>query len=295
MMSRTKQLALLVAAALLFAGAVSAQQATPGTGKGPKAEQAKSLLDQGKDAEALALAEAGLKAAPWNPELGYCKIEALLGLGRYLDAARTSLQMAAKNPGRPEFRFLAGESAYQMGMVPQAVRSWSALLEDKEWCEPACRRAVLALMATGKEAQAVDLIKKTVAGLDKPPVGLLRLELNLTTDVPDGLALAGRLIKEDPANKGEYEALRDLFKAAGSGSLFDEAPIKSLPVTIPIKEKSGFRDLSTLTWGSMDIGTSRVTTTTQVVVVPSTAAATSRSCWKAAPRPCSSATSGSRN
>ena len=153
-----------------------------------------------------------------------------------------------------------------MGMIPQAVKNWSVLFQDKEWSELACRRAVLALKAAGKEQQALKLLRKTVAEWKNPPVGLLRLDLNLTTDVAEGVKLSDRLMKADPSNKGEYEALKDIFEAAGSGSLFDEAPVKSLPVTIPIKEKSGFRDLSTLTWGSMDIGTSRVTTTTQVVV-----------------------------
>ncbi len=94
----------------------------------------------------------------------------------------------------------------------------------------------------------------------------MRLDLNLTTDVAEGVKLSDRLIKADPSNKGEYDALKDIFEAAGSGSLFEEAPIKSLPVTIPIKEKSEYKDLSSLTWGSRDIGTDRVSTTTQVVV-----------------------------
>jgi len=264
MTARFRCLALLLIATLAFAVTAPCQQPAAA---GPKAQQAKGLIDQGKNAEALTLAEAGLKADPWNPDLGYVKIKALLNLGRYMDAARTALQMAAKNPEHQEFRYLAGESAYQMGMIPQAVKSWSVLFQDKEWSELACRRAVLALKAAGKEQQALKLLRKTVAEWKNPPVGLLRLDLNLTTDVAEGVKLSDRLMKADPSNKGEYEALKDIFEAAGSGSLFEEVPIKALPVTIPIKEKSEYKDLSSLSWGAGDLGsTTSVTTTTQVVV-----------------------------
>jgi predicted aspartyl protease len=266
MTTRFRVLALSLIITLVFALTTPCQQPAAAAGPGAKAEQAKSLLEQGKGAKALTVVDAGLKADPWNPDLGYFKVKALLKLGRFMDAARTALQMAAKNPTHLEFRYLAGESAYQMGMIPQAVKNWSVLFQDRDWSEPACRRAVLALKATGKEQQALKLLKETVARWDNPPVGLLRLDLNLTTDVAEGIKLSDRLIKADPSNKGEYDALKDIFKAAGSGSLFEEAPIKSLPVTIPIKEKSEYKDLSSLTWGSMDIGTDRVATTTQVVV-----------------------------
>jgi len=268
MTARFRCLALLLIATLAFAVTAPCQQ--PAAAAGPKAQQAKGLIDQGKNAEALTLAEAGLKADPWNPDLGYVKIKALLNLGRYMDAARTALQMAAKNPEHQEFRYLAGESAYQMGMIPQAVKSWSVLFQDKEWSELACRRAVLALKAAGKEQQALKLLRKTVAEWKNPPVGLLRLDLNLTTDVAEGVKLSDRLMKADPSNKGEYEALKDIFEAAGSGSLFEEVPIKALPVTIPIKEKSEYKDLSTLSWGAGDLGSSASVTTTTQVVVPCT-------------------------
>ncbi len=145
MTARFRCLALLLIITLAFAVTTPCQQPAAAAAAGPKAQQAKGLIDQGKNAEALTVAEAGLKADPWNPDLGYFKIKALLNLGRYMDAARTALQMAAKNPEHQEFRYLAGESAYQMGMIPQAVKNWSVLFQDKEWSELACRRAVLAL------------------------------------------------------------------------------------------------------------------------------------------------------
>jgi len=268
MTAGSRRAALLLAACLALTVAAPCRKPAAKAGLGRSAEQVRSLLDKGRYEQALKAATAGLKKARDNPDFGECRVRALLGLGRYMDAARTSLRMAAEYPGRPVFRFLAGESAYHMGMVPQAVMSWSALFKDKAWGDRACRRAVLALRAAGQDRRALDLLKNQIAAGSQPSLKLLKLELSLTLKVEDGLKLADRLIERDPSGRSQYAAMKALFRAAGSGSLLEAVAPASLPVTIPVKEKSEFRDLSSLSWGTVDwySGTSRLSSTTQIVV-----------------------------
>ncbi len=263
-----KGAALLVVAFLALTVAAPCRRPAVKAGSRGSAKQVRSLLDQGRYERALKAADAALKKDRDNPDFGECRVRALLGLGRYMDAAGTSLQMAAENPARPVFRFLAGECAYQMGMVPQAVKTWSALFEDEAWGERACRRAVLALRAAGKDRRALDLLKAQIAARSRPSLKLLKLELSLTLKVEDGLKLADRLLKSDPSGRSQYEAMKALFRAAGSGSLIECVPPASFPVTIPVKERSEFRDLSALSWDAVDwySGTNRLSSTTQIVV-----------------------------
>jgi predicted aspartyl protease len=223
------------------------------------------LLDESRYEEALAAAEEGLKADPSSADFNLGKIRALLGLGRPIEAARLAVPLAGRLPDRPEFRFYAGESAFQMAMIPQAVQHWSALIPMPGWSEPACRRAVNALLASGKEAEARALLEQSLARFEKPPVGILQLALGLARKGEEGVLLADRLAQADPSNKEEYEALKRLYASVGASSLFEEKLDAAYPVTLPLKEKSEFRDISSLTWGSGDVGTAGVTTSTRVV------------------------------
>ncbi len=263
-MARRTTGAWLFGAWLLGAGlGVSGQ--TGGPLPSDRGDAIQGLLDGSRYQDALASAEEGLKADPANPDFGLGKIRALLGLGRPLEAARLAVPLAGRFPDRPEFRYYAGESAFQLAMVPQAVQHWSALLPVAGWSETACRRAVNALLATGKEAEARALLNQTLARFEKPPAGILRLALSLAQRGEEGVRLADRLVLADPANKEEYEGLKRLYASIGAASLFEEKLEAAYPVTLPLKEKSEFRDISSLTWGSGDIGTTGVTTSTRVV------------------------------
>lgn len=228
-------------------------------------QQMGDLLEDQRYEEALKTAEAGLQAEPDNPAFAVGKVRALLGLHRPQEAARMAVPWAARFPDRPELRYYAGESAYAMGLLPQAVQNWTGLLSDPQWGEPACTRAVFALRASGKEEEAAALLEKALSLADKPGPGLLQMALGLARSGEEGVALAERLLAADPAGKEEYEGLKRLYAAVGKGRLFEEQLDAPYPVTLPLKEKSEFRDVSALTWGFGDAGTGSVTTTTRVV------------------------------
>ena len=261
---RKLMLVTISAAGLLLWVGAAAQ--TGAIAPGGAAQAVDKLLDEEKWAEALKAADAGLSKAPGDLDLTVNKIRALMGLGRHLEAARLAMPMAGKHPDRPEFRYYAGECAFQMGMIPQAVQTWAPLLSVPEWSAAACRRSVLALSAVGKDDQAKALLKETLAKTEKPTVGLLQLALNMADSGPEGVKLADRLMAADPGSKDDYAALKGLYAAAGNGPIAGEKGAPAYPVTIPLKEKSEWRDLSSLSWGGGDVGTAGVQTTSRVVI-----------------------------
>lgn len=223
-----------------------------------------ALVKNGSFADGLKAADEALAKTPADADASYWKIRALLGLGRYKEAAVIAVPLAAKHPDRPEFRYLAGRCAFEMGMYAQAIQMWSALYGNKEWSEAAYRSSANAFMAQGKRAQAASLLSEAIPKFEKPPKDLLELSLEADDDVARSLKTLDALIQANPQEKEDYEAQKKLYLAAGSGRLFDEKPEPSYPLTIPLKEKSEFRDISGLTWGGDS--TTSVTSSSKVVV-----------------------------
>ncbi len=252
-----------VLAGMILGGMVLFAASPKGTSGAGSPEQ---LLKANHPRKALAMTNRMLIKKPNDLDTLCYKVQALQALGLYMKAAGVALPLAGKHPDHPEFRFLAGKSAYEMGMVPQAVHVWSALLENKEWAKIACRWSVIALNAWGKEAKAKELLEKTLSRMHPPPVGLLQLKLNLTDNGPEGLKLSKTLAALDPADKGYYEAIGKLYEAAGSETLFDQAKTMKYPVIIPVKEKSESRVLPSLAWGGEGAGSTELVSSTDIVV-----------------------------
>ncbi len=255
----------LLQALLAFILAFPAWAQTGGTLPPGRLQEIGLLLEGEKYEEALQSAEAGLQAEPDNPGYAAGKIRALLGLNRPQEAARMAVPWASRFPDRPELRYYAGEAAFQMLLVPQAVQNWTVLLSNPSWRDRACARAVFALRASGKEEEASALLERTLSLSEKPSPELLRLALGLAKTGEEGVMRAEALLAADPAGKDEYEGLKRLYGAVGKGRLFDEKLEASYPVALPLKEKSEYRDVSALTWGFGDAGTGSVTTSTRVV------------------------------
>ena len=234
----------------------------------PPASAARQLLDQDKYSEALATAEAALKANPASVDDQAYRIEALMGLDRTMEALRYAVPLAGQHPERPDLRYRVGQCAYNLGMFPQAVQAWAALYTcpDKDWAGLAYRQSARTLAIQGKELEARKLVSDALAKWPQPPVSLLRYSLETDPSVVNGLKQADQLMALDPKNKAEYESLKSIFAAAGEGELFQEAAAGASPVTVKLKEKSETRSLSYLYWGSMDSGTAEVTSSSRVVL-----------------------------
>ena len=248
--------AVLAAATLALAQAPQSQPAAPAPYQ--------TLVKEGKFADGLKASEEALAKNPADAEASYWKVKALMGLGRYKEAAVLAVPLASKYPDRPEFRYLAGRCAFEMGFYAQAAQMWSALYGDAQWRELAYRSSIQALLAQGKRTEAAKLVNEALAKFEKPTKDLLELSLEVNDDVAQGIKALDALAQVDPADKEDYSALKQLYLAAGSGRLFDEAPTTSYPLTIPLKEKSEFRDFSGLTWGGDS--TTTVTASSKVVV-----------------------------
>lgn len=264
-----KRIALLLAVLVFFTFSGNVLAAKTEKAPDKVLTQLKSMINKGRFDDALSVADKALTARPSDSDVAYYKIEALMGLGRYKIAARDAMKWAARNPKNLEFRYLAGNAAFNLGLIPPALRNWSLLLKDREWCVAGCRACVRGLLATGKEAEARKLVETTIGRWKEPMPDLLRLRLNLTDSGPVGVKTAASLIKADPENKEEYEGLMRLYGEVGNDTLFKMDPIKSYPVKVPMKLKSERKSFSALVWGSMDTGTAEVTTTPSVVVTVS--------------------------
>ena len=245
-----------------------AQEAKGADPTPPPTPAVRQLLDQDKYAEALALAEAALRANPASVDDQAYRIEALMGLDRNLEALRYAVPLAGQHPERPDLRYRVGQCAYSLGMFPQAVQAWSALYtcSDKDWAGFAYRQSARTLLIQGKELEARKLIAEALTQWPQPPVALLRYSLETDPSVAAGLKHADQLMTLDPENKAEYESLKAIFAAAGEGELFQEAPLSG-PVTVKLKEKSESLNSTSFYWGSSDSeSTYEITTSTRVVL-----------------------------
>jgi tetratricopeptide (TPR) repeat protein len=230
-----KPVVLLIA---LVAAAILAAE-PPKTAEPAGLATAREALQGGQYAQALETSEKALKDAPGNASLEVIRVKALMGLHRYMDAAKVALPMASQHPEVPEFRYAAGQCALELGMVPQALQSWGALcLRDDGWASRGAFLCGRLLLAQGKRAEALDLVKKVLARLKVPGPALVRLSLELDPDVTKAKALIAKLKAADPQDAEEWEAMEKIYAAAGEGRLFEEEPLGDKEVTIPIKERS---------------------------------------------------------
>ncbi len=209
------------------------------------------LLAGRKYAEALAAAELVLQKDPANLDQAAVKIQALLGLGRTLEALRFAVPLSGQHPERPQLRFLAGQAALEEGMVPQAVQVWSALCSnpDPAWSLLGYRASAQALLAVGKEADARKLVAEAMAKGGVPSLPLARLALEMAPDAASALGTIDRVIASSSENKDDWSALKTMM-ASVQGGLFAESPAGTGPLVIPIKEKS--ERIYMPAWGAED-------------------------------------------
>ena len=231
-----RRASILFAALLAFAS-LAAEPHKAGGASGLKA--ASEALQGGQYEKALESAENALKEAPGDASLELVRTKALMGLHRYMDAAKVALPMAGQHPDFPEFRVAAGQCALQLGMVPQALQSWNALcLRDDAWASTGAFLCGRLLLAEGKRGEAQDLVRQVMARTKNPSPCLVRFSLELDPEVAKAKALISKLKASNPRNGEEWAAMEKIYAAAGEGRLFEEEPQGEREITIPIKERS---------------------------------------------------------
>lgn len=224
------------------------------------------LLDQGKYADALALAERELAREP-SAAAALAQVEALKGLGRLSEAAQATLRWVPKFKDGGPFRFQMGDIAFLQGNYAQAVQMWSTLKKDPSLADAAFQRCARTLAMTGAEAEAAKTLSEAMSSLAAPSAELCGLVIRRSTSPEDGAKAARHLAQLDPAAKAEYEALSAFYSALGTSPLFDDTSAVTLKADIPIREKTDVKDVSSLSWeGSGDSKTMRMGMGTRVVL-----------------------------
>lgn len=226
----------------------------------------RTLLDQGKFAEALAQSEATLKAGA-NPGAAIGHLEALEGLGRLPEAAQAALRYSGQYPAEGAFRLHMGDCAFRMGNASQAVRVWAGLYKDGAHGEAARIRSARALLATGAEGEARKVLSEAIASLPSPSAELCMLVVASNYNPADGIKAARRLAQLDPSRKTDCLVLEEAYTSLGTGELFEETSPAGARADIPLKEKSETVDTSSLQFdASGDSKTMRMGGATRVVL-----------------------------
>jgi hypothetical protein len=232
--------------ALTIAPIISHCQAPGGTLTGdPATEAARRHIEKGEFTQALAIVEEGLKAAPEDPAMLMCQIDALMGLHRSFEARQTAFAHVGMGP---EFRFKAGLCTARFGRLSEALGLWQPLLSDKTWAAPAYHESALALVALGKEDQAKSLLAEALGKLPSPPVSLVMLDLQLTGNAKEGKVFLDKVKPADANATGEVNEMKALFSAAG-GDLDQISMTGKTPAVIRIKEKTERVETTSLSWG----------------------------------------------
>ncbi len=228
--------------------------------------RAKDLIEGERYGDALGVLEQALQQNPAMPDLWFLQIQALKGLEKYKEAAQVGLKAHALFPVEGAFAYEVGDCAYSMGRFHHAARMWSKLYDNPRWEAIAYARSAQALRLDGKETDAAALLKEAVEKLDDPPVYLLTEYLEINRSAEEGLRVLDMLSTGDLGNREDYEALKEIYRAAGSGTFFEEAAPSGGPVIIPLRERSEFFDIGNFNQGPGDIKTQRMANPSQIVV-----------------------------
>ncbi len=235
----------VIAVFTLAIATVCAGQA-PSSPAGGEVHSVRELIGKGQYAEAITAVDNALKSAPKDPDLLLCKIDALLGLHRSVQARRLALANLSLGPA---FRFKAGKCSASVGRVKEALRFWAPLLKDPKWAGAACEESVVGLLALGKETEARELLHRGIKVSPDARPGLWALAVRL-----DGNATQVKNYKAKTAS-GEAGSLERILTAA-DGSLFGESLDGKLPAQIKLKEKSERIEIPSLRWGAGGRGSS---------------------------------------
>jgi tetratricopeptide (TPR) repeat protein len=195
-------------------------------------QEAARLLREGRYQEALARTQKVLSSFPDNLVVEGFKVKALLELHRCDEAYAAAVGPAALHPEWPVLRVMAGESALALGRPDEAVRLWAPLYtrKDLSWAADAYLRSIRALMASGQEKRAADLLAEAYGKVPDLSTDFLWLKLSLTRSGPEGLRLADAILRADPSAAVELEPIRAAYAAVGKGELFMEQPAPNGPL-----------------------------------------------------------------
>jgi len=213
-----------------------------------------SCIDRERYADGLEVARSALRQYPRYADFQYGEALCLAGLHRYREAAERLDTLANRHTDRHDYRLKLAECLFLSGRTKEALTEWGRFLNDPVSGDEAYVRTVQALLATGQEERARELIREGLERLPAPSRGLLRYQLDLERSAPAALAIVSRLRPLDPTGEFGYDALSALYQAAGDLTLFDEAPLPNdAGVTIPLEHFTDTRDST-----GMGLGTSEI-------------------------------------
>lgn len=220
-----------VTSCLMALTAFAWAQAPPSRGR--------QLLADKQYAQALPALEEELKASPGDRLLLAAKVDALMGLGRFKEAAEVAFPMGSRQPG---MAFRAGTCLFQSGRTPQALMLWSSLRTDPEWAGPAYVQIVRALLATGREEEARTLTAEALANLPSPASDLWRWSLELDPSPDNARKALDHLLASAGGDRDRWVSFRAMVDQAAPGHLWEEGAEGALPAELAVAERADQED-----------------------------------------------------
>lgn len=254
-----KPLPVLLACALLLLPAWpargAAKQAEP---PGPSA-----LLAQERYAEALAAVEAQLRADPEDKELRLTRARCLFMLGRYRDALGAAEALLNVAPERQDVLDFRADCLFAGFRPAEAAKAWEPLLGDRRWKGTAIKKSATALVATGEDARAGELVTAAIEPVRSAPDDLLFLALRVLDTGGVRRSALEELLARNP-DGGGLRGEMDLVRALGDRAPAEVVPPPSLPIRIKLREVRGEPSLQVLlegkrsTYLAFDTGSQRM-------------------------------------
>jgi tetratricopeptide (TPR) repeat protein len=170
--------------------------------------QASSLQKLGRGQEAAAAYEKALELSGGSPQLALATATKLLELGR-LDDAQARAELALKQDPDAAYELLAriaearkgpDAAAAAMGIMRKAVAEGHAN-------EGLRRQLALALAASGRSAEAVEVLQPVAATAGPPTLNALGIALSDAGRQDEAMAVLRRSLEKDPKNAHAYENL----------------------------------------------------------------------------------------
>jgi|WetSurMetagenome_2_1015567.scaffolds.fasta_scaffold01903_9 predicted aspartyl protease len=141
-------------------------------------------------------------AAQEDPSREVARIKVLVDEARWGDAMRAALDLSARCPDRPELHVLVGDTLLLNFRADEAAAQYRAALDAPVVAPLALGKLAGALVAQGKDGEALRVLRDGAAKGIALSDGALVLQAKLEPLPKDRVAIQSRLLKEHPDDEG---------------------------------------------------------------------------------------------
>lgn len=137
-----------------------------------------------------------------DPSREVARIKALVEDARWGDAMQAARDLSLRSPDRPELHVLAGDTLLMNFRARDAAAEYRAAMESPEVASLALGKLAGALVAQGKDGEALRVLRDAAANGVEPSESALVVRSRLEPIPEDRIAVLSLLLKEHPDDAG---------------------------------------------------------------------------------------------